>query len=68
MTMDFSGRRELSAEQVERYRVEGHALIPGLASADELAPFAPAIAAAARRTSARSSAKLKERSGVTSAG
>ena len=39
MTMDFSGRRELSAEQVERYRVEGHALIPGLASADDRFTF-----------------------------
>ena len=51
MTMDLSGRRELSPEQIERYRAEGHTLITGLASADELAPFGPAIAAAtARRT------------------
>ena len=49
MTMDLSGRRELSPEQIERYRAEGHTLITGLASADELAPFGPAIAAATAR-------------------
>ena len=41
----------LDSDTVDAYRRDGHAVVRGLASADELAVYAPAIESAALRMS-----------------
>lgn len=49
VTTPLAGTRRLSRVDIERYRRDGHLLVPSLASAEEAGSFAPVIADAAAR-------------------
>jgi hypothetical protein len=48
----LDGTHLLDPETIHRYRRDGHLLVPGLATADEVAPFVPVIAEATARHTA----------------
>jgi hypothetical protein len=48
----LTGTHPLDPETIERYRRDGHLLVPGLAAAEEVAPFVPVIAEATARHTA----------------